>query len=196
MKVLLFITFVITFTLAQEFTNIETFTEKRYFSFDKKFWEEILIGWGMATPLTWAKLYLPNECGKVICLITNDVLESIVFWKELNMLKEGWLVVDRDIDFDTYTINRNVYYFMASNVSVVGSIPELINSCAYRGRVGIIEQVERISDFLNEDILQIAKFLEYADTTIQMALRDEWAMVGVFAAPMLFSIAEGFVQLV
>ena len=55
------------------------------------------------------------------------------------MLKEGWLVVNRDEDFDTYTVNRNFLYFLADNVSVVFNIPSLVNSCGFPNSGGFIQ---------------------------------------------------------
>ena len=145
---------VITIVFAQteedpDFASIETFTEKRYFNFGKKFYYEMLIGMGISLPISWLKLYFPIRCGKVISEITNDIAEAVFYWRELSMLKEGWLVVNRDEDFDTYTVNRNFLYFLADNVSVVFNIPSLVNSCGFPNSGGFIQQIETILRFVD-----------------------------------------------
>ena len=112
------------------------------------------------------------------------------------MQQEGWLVVDRDTDFDTYIVNRNAYYLMVDNLSVVGSIPKFINACFYKDQVGKIQGLETLADFIIQDFLQIAKTLIYADTAIQFILRDDWVMAGLLGTQFLFAFADGFVQLV
>ena len=49
---------------------------------------------------------------------------------------------------------------------------------------------------MNKDVLQILKAVEYMDTAIQMALRNEWGMVGLVGAQFIFALLEGFIQLV
>ena len=157
MKALLCTALVITLVISSEvqpaFTNIETKTLKPYFNFGHKWWAEMLIGFSIAAPISYAKLWLPHECGKVISLMTNDIGESIIFWREMMFLQEGWLVVDRDKDFDTYIVNRNAYYLMLDNLSVVGSIPKLINACFYKDEVGKVQALETLEDFINQDVL-------------------------------------------
>ena len=55
---------------------------------------------------------------------------------------------------------------MLDNLSVVGSIPKLINSCFLKNKVGVVESLEVVSDFINQDILQIMKSVVYAETSI------------------------------
>ena len=157
MKTLLCLALVITLTISTnpqpEFTNTETTTLKPYFSTGHKYWVEMLIGFSIAAPISYAKLWLPNECGKVISLMTNDIGEQIIFWRELLMNQEGWLVVNRDDDFDTYIVNRNAYYLMIDNLSVVGSIPKLINACFLKDQVGKVQALETLEDFINADFL-------------------------------------------
>ena len=69
------------------------------------------------------------------------------------MNQEGWLVVKRDDDFDTYIVNRNAYYLMVDNLSVVGSIPKLINACFLEDQVGKVQALETLEDFINADFL-------------------------------------------
>ena len=144
MKVIVCFALVITLIVATdvdtttEFTGTEIWKDKGYWDFGQKFWAEILIGFAISAPITWAKLYFPIECGKLISLVINDLFEAAMYTYELSMLQEGWLIIDRDLDFDTYTINRNVYYLVADNISIAMSMPSLINECAYNGEVGIV----------------------------------------------------------
>ena len=171
MKYSLILFTVITLVFAQtesepDFASTEQFTKKSYFNFGKKFYVEMIIGMSMALPSSWFKLYFPIKCGKAISIILNDTAEAVFYWRELSMLKEGWLVVDRDQDFDTYTVNRNFLYFLADNISIVFNIPRLVNSCGFKDGSGFIQQIETILVFVDEDVMQIVKGLMYADTGI------------------------------
>ena len=60
---------------------------------------------------------------------TNDILESVFYWNELTMLEEGWVIYDPDeiANADATTLNRNIYYILVSNASMLISVPQIYN---------------------------------------------------------------------
>ena len=50
------------------------------------------------------------------------------------MIDEGWVIYNPDdIDAaDEFTINRNVYYLLANNVSILLTLPLIYNTCGSR----------------------------------------------------------------
>ena len=89
----------------------------------------MLIGFTIALPFSWLRFFYLGPCGKHLMHFTNDLLEALFFWTELTMLDEGWVIYDPDeiVNADELTVNRNVYYILVSNASIMITIPQLYN---------------------------------------------------------------------
>ena len=169
------------------------------FSFGQPFWIEMIIGAAVALPFSWLRFYLLGPCNRHLVHFMNDLLEGLFFWNELTMLDEGWVIYDPDeiANADATTVNRNIYYILVSNMSMMITIPQLYNQCIVGTstisttsssssstsgeRRPILRQFIRFTSLFNSHIVEQGKLVEYADTGLRMAFRNEWAIVGVMA---------------
>ena len=103
------------------------------FDFGQPFWVEMLIGATVALPFSWLRFYYLSPCSKLLVHLVNDILEASLFWNELTMFDEGWVIFDPDEieNADAETINRNVYYLLVSNMSIMVTMPQLYNECSW-----------------------------------------------------------------
>ena len=146
----------------------------------------MLIGAVIALPFSWLRFYFLGTCGKHLVHFANDLFEGILFWNELTMLDEGWIIYDPDeiANAGAMTVNRNVYYILANNASMMITIPQLYNQCSMSStqtKKPILNQLVRFTSLFNSHILEQAKLAEYADTGLRMAFRNEWAITGAMA---------------
>ena len=56
----------------------------------------MLIGATVALPFSWLRFYLLSPCNTHLVHFANDILEGLLFWNELTMLDEGWVIFDPD----------------------------------------------------------------------------------------------------
>ena len=66
------------------------------------FYWQIITGLFFTGMTSWVQFWYPQACFKSIYQAFLGTLESILFFREMTFLKHGWLLVDRDVDFDTY----------------------------------------------------------------------------------------------
>ena len=112
----------------QEKTDLRPYSN---FEYGLENWQELLIGFTIAAPISWLRFYMNGHCAKLITHLTNDVAEAGLYWNELTMSEEGWIIYDPD-DIDNasaHTINRNVYYLLVNNASILTTIPQIYNHC-------------------------------------------------------------------
>ena len=97
-------------------------------------WIEMLVGGAIILPFSFLRFFLPDDCGRHLTHLTNDFFEATLYWNELTMLDEGWVIYNPDdIDAaDEFTINRNVYYLLANNFSILSTLPMIYNTCGSR----------------------------------------------------------------
>ena len=82
----------------------------------------------MTLPLAWGKFYFPMECVKVCLHMANDIVEAIMYYYALNFNEQGWIQPDA-LDYESFTINRNAYYFAVADASLLFSLPKAYNEC-------------------------------------------------------------------
>ena len=129
--------------------------------------------------------------------MANDLAEISLFWSEMTMLKEGWIITDPDSadEHDSMTIDRNIYYFLINYGSIMVTMPQIYNTCGWlRGsRQPMISQFVNFGGMFNEYIVEQAKMGMYTDTGLEMAIRGEWAITGIMAGQLLASMVHFFV---
>ena len=117
-----------------EFADKETIDYRPYtnFEYGLENWEELLIGFTLAAPISWARFYMSGHCSKLVTHLTNDIVEGALYWNELTMAEEGWIIYDPDDiqNADAHTIDRNVYYLLINNASILTTIPQIYNHCS------------------------------------------------------------------
>ena len=145
---------------------------------------EMIAGLVLALPLSWLRFYSLGlgDCVKNLVHVGNDVVEALFHFNEMTMLEQGWIYFDEenDPDSDEMILNRNIYYLLANNQSLLLSVPLLYNTCgAGASGTPIVSQFVGFTSMFNEHIIESAKIVAYIDLALQMAFRAEWVLVGM-----------------
>ena len=120
----------------------------------------MLIGATIALPFSWMRFYTLDACGTHLVHFLNDLFEATLFWNELTMLDEGWVIFNPDeiANANSLTVNRNVYYILMNNASIIITIPQLYNQCSMSGNPStkrpILKQLVRFTSLFNSHIVE------------------------------------------
>ena len=95
----------------------------------------MIIGASLALPFSWLRFYLSNECGRHLVHLANDLMEAFLYMNELSMAEQGWIIFDPDeiLNASETTVNRNFYYLLTNNVSILITLPQIYNTCSING---------------------------------------------------------------
>lgn len=144
---------------------------KQKFTFGLPAWAEILIGFGIGTPVQGLKLFFPYVC-------IRNALQVLVESADFYFFYDGILNLD-SFKYTGYTVQ--------SLFSIVVEFPQILSTCIPNAPESSLSTT--LSTF-SDSIMNLVKTVVYLDHAITMIFNKEWIFVGYYGMYSLLNIVS------